>query len=345
MDIGSQIKALRLRKGLTQEAVARHFGITAQAVSKWECGLSVPDIGMLPALSAYFGVSIDELFALSDEIRMERIQNMLYDVRFIDPMNVENERQFLLEKARREPNSSGPYEMLANLELHLAGEHNARAEEYALEAMARDPKSSRGHTALAHAMGGKHVDPRNNTHNALIAHYKSHLARHPDDLNGYVWLIAQLIDDKRLDEAEHFCDVIAQYESGYYITVHRIKIALAKNDVEAARTMWEQMGKDYPQNWSVYHWVGDFQTQIGDYAAAKESYRRTIDLMETPHYTDPIDSLAQVCEMAGDIQGAIAVRKYELDVIQNEWGETTGESVDSIHRELARLENQLLAET
>ena len=180
MNIGSQIKALRLRKGVTQESVAQHFGITAQAVSKWECGSSVPDIGMLPGLSAYFGVSIDELFALSDDVRMERIQNMLWDVRFLNPADAENERRFLLDKARREPENSQPHEMLANLELHLAEEHLSRAEEYALEAMARNPKSSRGCAALAHAMGGKHVDPRNNTHNVLISHYKSHLAQHPD---------------------------------------------------------------------------------------------------------------------------------------------------------------------
>ena len=131
MNIGNQIKALRLRRGVTQEELAQHFGITSQAVSKWECGSSVPDIGMLPGLSAYFGVSIDELFELSDELRMERIQNMLYDVRFMNPADVDSERKFLLEKARREPNNNEVYEMLANLELHIAGEHNERAAEYA----------------------------------------------------------------------------------------------------------------------------------------------------------------------------------------------------------------------
>ena len=38
MNIGNQIKALRLKKYVTQEAMAEHFGMTAQAVSKWECG-------------------------------------------------------------------------------------------------------------------------------------------------------------------------------------------------------------------------------------------------------------------------------------------------------------------
>jgi len=341
MNIGNQIKALRLRRGVTQEELAQHFGITSQAVSKWECGSSVPDIGMLPGLSTYFGVSIDELFELSDEQRMERIQNMLYDVRFTNPADVENERRFLLEKARREPSNNEVYEMLANLELHIAGEHNERAEEYALQAMACAPLSSRAFTALAHAMGGKHVDPRNNAHNALISHYKLHLAEHPEAVHCYAWLIAQLIDDKRLDEAKYFCNIMAQYDSSYYVTIHLIKIALAENHIETARVMWEQLGKDYPKNWSVWHWIGDFQAQIGDYAAAKESYKISFDLMDAPHYTDPLDSLAKVCEMAGDIEDAIATRKYELEIGEREWNDTVGESVDVIHREIARLEKLL----
>ena len=99
--------------------MAQHFGITEQAISKWENNASVPDIAMLPDLSAYFGISIDELFALSDETRMERIQNMLWDVRFMDSSDIDNERQFLLEKARRDSGGKA-YEMLSKLELHLA---------------------------------------------------------------------------------------------------------------------------------------------------------------------------------------------------------------------------------
>lgn len=108
MELGNQIRALRTRKGVTQEALAVHLGVTAQAVSKWERCAATPDIELLPAISAYFGVTIDELFAISDDTRMERIQNMLWDVRFLDPASVENERQFLLDKARREPENGRP---------------------------------------------------------------------------------------------------------------------------------------------------------------------------------------------------------------------------------------------
>ena len=62
MKIGENIRALRLRKGLTQEQVAQQLGVTYQAVSKWENGTNTPDIALLPEIAAFFGVTIDALF-------------------------------------------------------------------------------------------------------------------------------------------------------------------------------------------------------------------------------------------------------------------------------------------
>ena len=35
MELGNQIKALRLQRGVTQEALAQHLNVSSQAVSKW----------------------------------------------------------------------------------------------------------------------------------------------------------------------------------------------------------------------------------------------------------------------------------------------------------------------
>ena len=59
--IGSQIARLRREKGITQEELAQRMGVSNQSVSKWENGQSCPDIGLLPALAAYFGVTTDAL--------------------------------------------------------------------------------------------------------------------------------------------------------------------------------------------------------------------------------------------------------------------------------------------
>ncbi|MBE7004008.1 MAG: helix-turn-helix transcriptional regulator [Ruminococcaceae bacterium] len=343
MDIGNQIKALRLRRGVTQDAMAQHFGVTPQAVSKWERGESVPDVALLPELSAYFGVSIDELFALSDETHVTRIENMLNDVRFIEPADVEKERAFLLNKAQREPEKSEAFELLAELELHLADEHKARAAEYAQEALRRDPESSDGYYALVHAGGGKHVDLRNNLHSELISDLKERLEAHSEIPHSYVWLVSLLLDDRRFDEAKRYCERMekrfgdARYP-GLYATGFRIRLALAENDRQTAKALWEKLGAAHPQDWSIQHDVGDFQTLSGDYAAAKESYRRAIDLQKAPRYTDPVDSLAKVCEMDADFAGAIEARRLELEILSDDWHVDFGEGVDKIKRDITRLE-------
>ena len=43
-NIGNKIKELRLKRNITQEKMANYIGISAQAISKWENGISLPDI-------------------------------------------------------------------------------------------------------------------------------------------------------------------------------------------------------------------------------------------------------------------------------------------------------------
>ena len=67
ISLSEQLKRLRKAKGNTQEELAAHIGITTQAVSKWERGEGYPDITLLPAVAAYYGVSIDDLLGVGKE--------------------------------------------------------------------------------------------------------------------------------------------------------------------------------------------------------------------------------------------------------------------------------------
>lgn len=58
------VAELRKRKGIGQQELAEVLGITYQAVSKWETGITMPDIMLLPAMAEYFEVSVDELLGL-----------------------------------------------------------------------------------------------------------------------------------------------------------------------------------------------------------------------------------------------------------------------------------------
>lgn len=62
--LGERIVYYRKKLSLTQEALAEKCSVTAQAVSKWENGLTAPDIELLPRLAEIFGVTCDELLGV-----------------------------------------------------------------------------------------------------------------------------------------------------------------------------------------------------------------------------------------------------------------------------------------
>ena len=60
-EIGKFIKDLRVKNALTQGDFAESLHVTAQAVSKWERGQSIPDISLLNEISQKYDVQIDEI--------------------------------------------------------------------------------------------------------------------------------------------------------------------------------------------------------------------------------------------------------------------------------------------
>ncbi len=79
--IGENIKRMRRERDLTQEEMAAHLGISFQSISKWERGDGYPDIAMLPALSNYFGISVDELLGIDEIAKNNRYNeiNRIWD--------------------------------------------------------------------------------------------------------------------------------------------------------------------------------------------------------------------------------------------------------------------------
>ncbi len=62
IQLGEKIKQLRKERGISQDKLAGHLGVSFQAVSKWETGAGMPDVTLIPAIASFFGVSTDELF-------------------------------------------------------------------------------------------------------------------------------------------------------------------------------------------------------------------------------------------------------------------------------------------
>lgn len=74
--IGERISQLRLSKNMTQEKLGLLLNVSAQAVSKWEKGDSLPDISLLTELANVFDCTTDYLLG-----RASHLQAMLPQIR------------------------------------------------------------------------------------------------------------------------------------------------------------------------------------------------------------------------------------------------------------------------
>ena len=77
MSISYRIQSLRKNKGLSQEQIASKVGVSRQSVSKWESGVSMPDIENIIILSEIFEVSTDYILKGKDPIS-NKIEKSIY---------------------------------------------------------------------------------------------------------------------------------------------------------------------------------------------------------------------------------------------------------------------------
>ena len=68
MAIHQIIHEKRKELGLTQEQVAAYLNISAAAVSKWENGLTSPDISLLPPLARLLKTDVNTLLSFTEDI-------------------------------------------------------------------------------------------------------------------------------------------------------------------------------------------------------------------------------------------------------------------------------------
>ena len=76
LHIAGIIAQKRRERGITQEELAEHMGVSKAAVSKWENGQSYPDISLLPLLATYFNISVDGLLGHAPQLSLAQIRKM-----------------------------------------------------------------------------------------------------------------------------------------------------------------------------------------------------------------------------------------------------------------------------
>lgn len=326
MEIGHKIKQLRYKMGLTQEQLAERLGISAQSISKWETSITMPDITLLPILSETFGVSIDELFDLTTEQTLRRIENrMETEGEFTSDVFKEYE-DFLKNQLTEHEDRARILSLLANLYHHRMEADAKRVSKYAREAIKIKPEKKECQWLLQMSEGQVGWDWNTVNHTSSINFYKQVIQNDqitPKTPLPYYYLIDNLIADHRTQEAREYLKIYQTLPAHKpaMVSIYEAHIALAEFDEPKADKIIEDALKIYEKDGVFIFEAAQYYAKKCDYTKAIEFYERSWAMEEDkkPRFIDALQGIVIIYEILGDYKNAVATQERIIENLTQEW--------------------------
>ena len=327
MDIGNKIKQLRQKAGITQEQLGAILCVSAQSISKWETGVTMPDISLLPLISSELGVTIDELFDLTTDQKLQRIERRLdLEEEFSNETFREYEK-FLKNQLEEFGEDQRVLSLLAHLYHHRMESDAKKVSKYARRAILIAPEKKDCQWLLQKAEGATSWDWNIANHSDVIDFYKEVIENDgvtPKTPLPYYEIMDNLLADHRTAEARKYlneCKTLPAHKP-FLMPVYEAYIALAEyNEKGADRIMEEALG-EFSEN-------SGFLFESAQYYARKCDYAKAIDFYEAsweaergnpPRFTDALDGIAAIYRIIGEKAKALETYDRMIECIKDEWG-------------------------
>ena len=348
MTIGNKIKQLRLSAGLTQEQLANLLDISAQAISKWETGTTMPDITLLPLLSTEFGVTIDDLFDLSSEQKLQRIERRMDLEEEFTQATFHEYEEYLKNLEGEHHDRRKVLSLLAHLYHHRMESDAKKVSKYAREAITIAPELKDCQWLLQKAEGACTWDWNIGNHSSVIDFYKSVIkcdTVSPKTPMPYYEVMDNLIADHRTSEAKEYLEEYKKLPAHkpFLVPIYEAYIALAEYNEEKADEIMSEALLKFSDN-------DGFLFESAQYHVRKCNYERAISFYELswkagenkkPRYTDALDGIATIYTIIGKKDKAIETYERMIECIKDEWGyKSEDAAVIEVERKINMLRKQ-----
>lgn len=94
-----RLKELRKNRGVSQEQVAHHLGISLRGYQNYEYGLREPNIGMILKLAEYYNVTTDYLLEKDTTSPLDPFENLIFTKEMKTTMNADYKKLLPQDKA------------------------------------------------------------------------------------------------------------------------------------------------------------------------------------------------------------------------------------------------------
>lgn len=336
MNIGSVIKKLRTAQGVTQEDLAEYLGISYQAVSKWETGVGLPDITLLPRIAVFFGVRIDELFSINHEDEMERIRyildyekmndgNFAYAKKTLDAMLSENSKNVEAIKT------------YAKVILNKSNEELLAAGKLLEKAMETSPLDDEVY-GLYRAVRGGGAYKYHSDNDWFIRVCEPYAKKYPQNEGLCSSLIEAMISQQYFDRAEEIIHLMKpSAEQKFMKDILMGDVQVKRGNTESAKEIWATVSKE---DWRAQYEVGERLNRLNEYEDAIVCFNRAFELQKAPKRAlDMVYSLAFLYKKLGRYIEAIKSWECILQVLAEDYGLIEGNDVEWAKSEIKQLKD------
>lgn len=343
MNLGNKIKALRTKAGVTQEKLAEELGVSYQSVSKWENNVCAPDIAMLPRLSVYFGVTIDEIFDLTVEDRLARIENMLLMEQEIPHYAFTEMEQFLKSQLENKCDEGKIYSLLAHLYYHRVASDSEMVTKYAQKSIMAAPDRKECQWLLMKTQGAAVCDWNVKNHNKVIDFYKERIKEHPEIGRNYLYLMDNLLEDNRIGEVREYLEEYKKLEgyTEFMILIYEAQIALAEHKPELAEDKYRELEEQFPESAWVIFELGNYNAEKCEYDKAIAYFERAFALEPKPRYMDALQSIMNIYEIQEKYDKAMECCDRLLEMLKEERNLTEGKMISQVQTEKQRIAEKI----
>ncbi len=289
--------------------------------------MTMPDITLLPILSSELGVTIDELFDLTVEQKLQRMEKRIdIEEEFSDDIFYEYENMLKIQLDEFEDRRR-ILSLLARLYHHRAESYLSKVSKYAREAILLAPEIKDCQWLLQKSDGADAWDWNCSNHTNVIDFYKKVIDNdtiNPQTPLPYYYIIDNLISDHRTKEAKKYLETLQTLPAHrpFLIPVYKAYIALAEYDVRKADNIMESAFTEFSDNAGFLFEMAQYYARKCEYEKAIEYYEKSWALEESqkPRFTDALEGIATIYEILGDHAKTNETYDRMITCLKNEWG-------------------------
>ncbi len=347
MEIGKRIRQMRTNKGVTQEELASALNVSNQAVSRWETGITTPDIYLLPSIALFFGVTIDEIFNPSPEEKLERLRRRFYYTEdYLSDDEFKSALAFLKEQEGIYDDTAEIWHLLAQLYLNRIEKDKITVGKYAKKAMRLDANNSFCVRFLVESEHAVYTDWDTANHSKTISFLKEMVKCFPDEFRYYCALINNLTADRRVKEAEEYiAEIERRFDKDEFVPIFRARLALADFRKDDAIAIIKETYRLYHDDEGTVFDIAGFYGEICEYETAIEFYQKSYDLQEIPRKYDALVGIARAYEIMCRYGEAIGAWEKVKENLEKDWGIDEGTQVETVDREIKRVSELMCNQT